>query len=455
LSAQRHTPRPRSKRPWLIDHQQRLGYALVALALVLVVGFATAGALLLHRSATIERQTLRTQMLGGLTFQLQDFVSRAQTDQAATASLAAGHARALAAAKTSFLRLMAHDARAAARIHAPFVAYLRSSSLAFARARADDGRLPPAEQRQVERNLALLESRIDAEVARQAHATSVANPRARFALIAAAIAAGLLIALLIWQFEMQRRAGRIDRDHVERAEELMRLRDDFAAAVSHELRTPLTSIRGYIELLMDDDETPDADMRRRYLEIVDRNSERLLELVSDLLFLAQIEAGKLGIERSQVDLNRIVEECIETSSPVALSRGIELSAKIDRVARLEGDRARLAQVLDNLVSNGLKFTPSGGRVEVRLSSENGAAMLEVEDSGVGIPADEQEHLFERFFRSSNATENAIPGTGLGLTITKAIVERHGGRIEVESTENAGTTVRVQLPLAARVPSLAA
>ena len=241
----------------------------------------------------------------------------------------------------------------------------------------------------------------------------------------------------------------------ERLRELDRLKDEFVSLVSHELRTPLTSIRGYIELLMDDDETPDADMRRRYLEIVDRNSERLLELVSDLLFLAQIEAGKLGIERSQVDLNRIVEECIETSSPVALSRGIELSAKIDRVARLEGDRARLAQVLDNLVSNGLKFTPSGGRVEVRLSSENGAAMLEVEDSGVGIPADEQEHLFERFFRSSNATENAIPGTGLGLTITKAIVERHGGRIEVESTENAGTTVRVQLPLAARVPSLAA
>jgi signal transduction histidine kinase len=241
----------------------------------------------------------------------------------------------------------------------------------------------------------------------------------------------------------------------DRLRELDRLKDEFVSLVSHELRTPLTSIRGYIELLMDDDETPDADQRRRYLEIVDRNSERLLELVSDLLFLAQIEAGKLGIERGQVDLNRIVEECIETSSPVADSRGIELSSNIDRVARLEGDRARLAQVLDNLVSNALKFTPTGGRVEVRLSAEDGAAVLEVKDSGVGIPTDEQEHLFERFFRSSTATENAIPGTGLGLTITKAIVERHGGRIEVESSEIAGTTVRVQLPLAARVPSLAA
>jgi signal transduction histidine kinase len=243
----------------------------------------------------------------------------------------------------------------------------------------------------------------------------------------------------------------------ERLRELDRLKDEFVSLVSHELRTPLTSIRGYIELLLDDDERPTADRHRRYLEIVDRNSERLLELVSDLLFLAQIEAGKLAIERGQVDLSKIVEECIETSSPVADSRGIELSAQIERVPRLEGDRARLAQVLDNLVSNGLKFTESGGRVEVRLRARDGTAVLEVEDTGVGIPVEEQEHLFERFFRSSSATENAIPGTGLGLTITKAIVERHRGRIEIESAENAGTTVRVRLPLEARVdvPSLAA
>jgi len=244
----------------------------------------------------------------------------------------------------------------------------------------------------------------------------------------------------------------------ERLRELDRLKDEFVSLVSHELRTPLTSIRGYIELLLEDGDDVGAD-QRRYLEIVDRNSERLLELVSDLLFLAEIEAGKLGIERSQVDLSKIVEECIETSSPVADAHGIELNAKVDRVPRLQGDRARLAQVLDNLVSNGLKFTPSGGRVEVRLSAQDGAAILEVEDTGLGIPVDEQERLFERFFRSSNAAENAIPGTGLGLTITKAIVERHGGRIEVDSAENTGTTVRVSLPLGARheaeAPSLAA
>jgi signal transduction histidine kinase len=140
---------------------------------------------------------------------------------------------------------------------------------------------------------------------------------------------------------------------------------------------------------------------------------------------------------------------------------VTLTVSAEPVPDLQGDRARLIQVLDNLVSNALKFTPAGGRVQVRLRPVEGTAVIEVQDTGLGIPADEQEQLFERFFRSSRATENAIPGTGLGLTITKAIVERHGGRIELESTENVGTVVRVELPitsertLGARTPELAA
>src|SRR5437867_11603114 len=188
------------------------------------------------------------------------------------------------------------------------------------------------------------------------------------------------------------------------------------------------------------------DDQRRFLGIVDRNSERLLDLVSDLLFLAQIEAGKLAIEVGSLDLKKVVEECIETAAAFADSRGVELEATLDRLPKIEGDRVRLHQVLDNLLSNALKFTPSGGRVDVRLTRAGDTAVLEVADTGLGIPAEEQARLFERFFRSSSATENAIPGTGLGLTITKAIVEHHGGRIELDSTENVGTLVRVELPL---------
>ena len=113
---------------------------------------------------------------------------------------------------------------------------------------------------------------------------------------------------------------------------------------------------------------------------------------------------------------------------------------------LVGDRGRLAQVLDNLVSNALKFTPEGGRVEVRTSVTDDYVLLEVEDSGIGISAEEQPRLFERFFRAASATEQAIPGTGLGLAIVKAIVEAHSGRIEVVSAPGEGTTFRVELPL---------
>jgi signal transduction histidine kinase len=438
-------PRPRPKRPWLIDHQQRLGYALVALSLAVVVGSATAGGFLLHRSAALERQTLRTQMLGGLAFQVQDFVSRAQTEQAATEGLAAGHASAVAAANTAFLNLEAHDPDAAARIHAPLVAYLRSSTFAFARARADKGRLPRPEQRQVERNLALLESRIDAEIAGQAHATRVANPRARFWLIATAIAAGLLIALLIWQFEMQRRAGRIDRDHVERAEELMRLRDDFAAAVSHELRTPLTSILGYLELIRDDESVERSAEEQTYLAIVQRNAERLLRLVSDLLLVAEVESGTLTLRLADVDLAALATECVEAAQPAATAGGIELTLNDGATEPMSGDPTRLAQMLDNLVSNAIKFTPSGGRVTITTATRDGATLVDVVDSGVGISRVDQLKLFDRFFRTPDAAARATPGTGLGLTITKAIVDAHGGTIHVTSTVGHGTRFSVRLP----------
>ena len=181
--------------------------------------------------------------------------------------------------------------------------------------------------------------------------------------------------------------------------------------------------------------------------VVDRNSERLLDLVGDLLFLAQVDAGKLAIERELVDLEALMQESVDALRPIAESRGIDLVTSIAPLPNRVGDGTRLGQVLNNLLSNALKFTPQGGRVSVSLHADGEWTVVEVADNGVGIPEAEQGRLFERFFRSSKAAEAAIPGTGLGLAITKAIVEGHGGRISVVSEENAGTSVRVELPLA--------
>ena len=232
----------------------------------------------------------------------------------------------------------------------------------------------------------------------------------------------------------------------ERLRELDRLKDEFIALVSHELRTPLTSIRGYTELLLDGEAGELTDDQRQFLGVVERNSLRLLHLVGDLLFLAQVEAGKLVLDVGALDLGAVASESVETARPQAEARGITLTLATGPVPLIVGDRARIAQLLDNLVSNAVKFTPEGGRVDVRVRAVENQAVLEVRDSGMGIPVGEQEFLFERFFRTTTATEQAIQGTGLGLAISKAIVEAHSGRITVASEEGAGTTFRVALPL---------
>jgi signal transduction histidine kinase len=230
--------------------------------------------------------------------------------------------------------------------------------------------------------------------------------------------------------------------------ELDRLKDEFLSLVSHELRTPLTSIRGYLDLVLDEEAGELNPEQRRFLQAVERNSGRLLRLVGDLLFVAQADAGRLSLEREKVDLAELAAHCVEGAAPAASEKSVTLVLMANPVPALVGDRGRLAQVLDNLVSNALKFTPAGGTVEVRTFSEAETVILEVEDTGIGIPAADQPRLFERFFRSSVADDRAIPGTGLGLAIVKAIVEAHAGLISIESREGKGTTFRIDLPLAA-------
>jgi signal transduction histidine kinase/CHASE3 domain sensor protein len=229
--------------------------------------------------------------------------------------------------------------------------------------------------------------------------------------------------------------------------ELDRLKDEFVATVSHELRTPLTSLMGFLEMLREGEAgelTPDQE---RFLTIVHRSSERLQRLVGDLLFVARLDEGGLQLSvEDGVLLDDVVAEAVESASADARSHDVSLQLERDGPIAVRGDRGRLGQLVANLLSNGVKFTPAGGSVTARVFKEDGVGVIEVEDTGIGIPKAEQERLFQRFFRSSAATDHAIPGTGLGLAITRAIAEAHDGRITFRSEPGEGTCFRIELPL---------
>jgi signal transduction histidine kinase len=238
-----------------------------------------------------------------------------------------------------------------------------------------------------------------------------------------------------------------------RALEVARLKDEFIGLVSHELRTPLASILGYLELLRDDDVAPLDEDQLQYLGIAERNAHRLLRLVGDLLFTAQVGSGKFPLSLSDVTMNDVVSGTIESARPVAAAAGVELLVELpDDSPLVRGDTIRLGQACDNLLSNAIKFTPRGGSVTVGLSATGPNAVVTVRDTGMGIPADELDQLYSRFFRASTATRNAVAGVGLGLTITKAIVIAHGGNLDVESEEGVGTKFSMSLPALATQPA---
>ena len=224
-----------------------------------------------------------------------------------------------------------------------------------------------------------------------------------------------------------------------------RVKDEFVALISHDLRTPLTSVMGYIELALDDELEPKLDAERRgYLDVVERSSQRLLRLVDDLLFVARLQAGRLDLTPTVLDLGALARQASEEARRRAEAKGVELVFEADGPVEIDGDRGRLFQLLDNLVSNAIKFTPTGGRVEVCVS-RNGAAILEVRDTGMGFTAGEAARVFERFFRTDDAVAGQVPGTGLGLYIAQAIAEAHGGIISAAPRDGGGAVFRIELP----------
>ena len=228
--------------------------------------------------------------------------------------------------------------------------------------------------------------------------------------------------------------------------ELERMRDAFVATVSHELRTPLTSISGFIEMLQDEEHGLGAT-GKTYLDVIRRSTDRLHHLVEDLLLVAQIEAQRIDLRHEPVDLRALTERAVEAVRPWASEKRVQLEIEGGDVPTILGDERRIAQVLDNLLSNAVKFSQEGGRVRIQLGGDGKRARLVVTDTGIGIPADEQGHVFSRFYRARAANELAVPGTGLGLAITRALVDQHGGTIELESREGEGTSVTVTLPAA--------
>jgi two-component system phosphate regulon sensor histidine kinase PhoR len=239
-----------------------------------------------------------------------------------------------------------------------------------------------------------------------------------------------------------------NREVVERLHALDRAKADFVSTVSHELRTPLTSITGYLEMLSDGDGGSLPDEAQRMLEIIDRNALRLRNLIEDLLTQSRIDAGRLRLNIERIVVQDLLERVQKSMRPLAMAADIKLDFRsVDDSLAIDGDGPQLEQVLTNLLSNGIKFTPPGGAVTLDAHRLANAVAITIHDTGIGIPADEIPDLATRFFRASNAVAAAFGGTGLGLSIVAEIIERHGGTLTVDSEVDVGTTVDVRLPFA--------
>ncbi|TBR22149.1 GAF domain-containing protein [bacterium] len=236
-------------------------------------------------------------------------------------------------------------------------------------------------------------------------------------------------------------------DSNRRLAEMNRIKDDFVSTVSHEFKTPLTSILGFLSVIIDGDAGALNEEQRRFLGIVRGSAQRLSGLVSDILDISKLEGG-LEMEAAPLDLaavaRRTAEECEFKASEKGVSIAVEAS---DQVPPVTGSERWLGQVVENLLTNAVKFSKPGGAVSVRLAHKGEGVQVTVTDSGIGIPAADQARIFEKFFRASNRDATGASGTGLGLAICRHIVNRHGGRIWFESVEGAGTSFHFVVPTA--------
>ena len=233
-------------------------------------------------------------------------------------------------------------------------------------------------------------------------------------------------------------------DSLKRSEKMRR---EFVANVSHELRTPITSIKSYAETLQDAGGSLDRDTEQHFLDVIVNESDRMTKIVQDLLTLSRFDAGSISIDVQPFSFEKSVKDVYSAQLLEAQRRRHEFSLEFkSRMDDIVGDRARIEQVLINMVSNAIKYTHDGGRIRMTAGQDGNEVWCTVRDNGIGIPKEDLDHIFERFYRVDKARSRESGGTGLGLSIAYEIVERHGGRFEVKSQPGRGTTITVRLPV---------
>ncbi len=231
-----------------------------------------------------------------------------------------------------------------------------------------------------------------------------------------------------------------------------RAKSDFVSMVSHELRTPMTAVKAYVDLLLMGTPGPLNEQQRKFLKVVKANSERLIDLVSDLLDISRIEAGKVKLERQPVDMAELIDQVVMTIQPNAQEKHQRVRVVVPpALPKALGDPARLTQILTNLVGNAHKYTPEGGEITVYAYVRHGMLHVAVQDTGIGISPENQRKVFERFYRVDDPGVRETTGTGLGLSIAALLVQMHGGQIWVESEVGEGSTFYFTVPLAEGEP----
>jgi signal transduction histidine kinase len=238
--------------------------------------------------------------------------------------------------------------------------------------------------------------------------------------------------------------GRAFNETLERLEQTVGEMRQFSAALAHELRTPLTALRGEIELSLRGSHSA-ADMQRA-LESQLEELDKLKRLIDHILTLARAEAGEIPLAREPVDLSALAQSIADQLEPVAHARGIGLTCDVAAVAMVRGDERWLERMVLNLLDNAIKFTPEGGAVSVRVEREEARVVMVFTDNGRGIDAESLPHVFERFFRADPSRSSLVAGAGVGLSLVKWIVERHGGEVGVTSADGAGAQFTVSLPI---------